>query len=497
MEQLSNIDLFTIGNFTMNMAQLATICFIAAILVFVYWLLEHRIFPWYYGMDSTLEVNRGRMRKAVRFTAFGVFVVGVLRVLELDFELINIVLEKLSPEELKRIEMENPEAANDGSGLRFIVKISTLVKVLIAYILANVLDLVLGEIITQRFHRIRTVARKQGETVTGEEPKKVKWLRPALITLVIMFFASETGLAFYHPFTIPTNAAGTTGIDLTIGKVLKAVLVFFLVNLTLSFFTSFLLKGYYQRSKIDNGSQFAINRLLTYFAYLIGVLLVIQAAGFNLIGIWTGAAALLVGIGIGLQQTFNDLICGIIILFERSVKVGDVIELSGHEVGTVRKVGTRTSILETRDDIIIFVPNSKLIGENVKNWSQVERKARFHVLVGVAYGSDTALVKELLLKAAKEHTRVLDSPPPFVRFLDFGESSLDFDVIFWTRDFMRIEDTKSDIRLAIDAAFRARGVEIPFPQRDLWIRNGVRIEDTKGLKEQNEAQDDEDPQTPG
>ncbi|MFT4685239.1 MAG: small-conductance mechanosensitive channel [Neolewinella sp.] len=490
MEQLSNIELFNVGSFTANMAQLAIIGFLAAVLIFVYWLLEHKIFPWYYGMDSTLEVNRGRIRKAVRFTAFGFFVVGVLRTLELDQELINIVLEKLSPDELKRIEMENPGAANDGSGLHFIVKISTLVKVLVAYIVANILDLVLGEILTQRFHRIRTVARKQGETVAGNEPDRIRWLRPVLIILVIMFFATETGLAFYHPFTIPTNAAGTTGIELTIGKIIRATFVFLLMNLVLSFFTSFLLKGYYDRSKIDTGSQFAINRLLTYFAYLIGVLLVIQAAGFNLIGIWTGAAALLVGIGIGLQQTFNDLICGIIILFERSVKVGDVIQLAGHEVGTVRKVGARTSIVETRDDIIIFVPNSKLIGENVTNWSQVERKARFHVKVGVAYGSDTALVKEILINAAKEHSRTLDSPPPFVRFLDFGDSSLDFDVIFWTRDFMRIEDTRSDIRLAIDAAFRARGVEIPFPQRDLWIRGElppVRKVESKKEAEKNEG----------
>ena len=104
------------------------------------------------------------------------------------------------------------------------------------------------------------------------------------------------------------------------------------------------------------------------------------------------------------------------------------------------------------------------------NWSQVERKARFHVQVGVAYGSDTALVKELLITAAKEHPRTMDSPPPFVRFLDFGDSSLNFDVIFWSRDLMRIEDTKSDIRFAIDAAFRARGIDIPFPRRDIWIR---------------------------
>ena len=481
MEQLSNFDLFTLGGFTMNAAQLASIGFMAGLLAFAYWLLEYKLFPWYYGLDSTLEVNRGRMRRAVRFTALGFFVIGVLRVLELDYVILNFFLEEISAERQKEIEMANPDAANDGAGLRFVVRISHLVEVLIAYIIFNVIDVVLGEIVTQRFHRKQEAARATGATISAGAPVKVKWLRPVLITLIVIFFANQTGLAYYHPFNVPTGVEGKV-MNFTVGKMLNALLVFFLVNLSLSFVITFLLKGYYQRSKIDTGSQFAINRLLTYFAYMIGVLLVIQTAGFNLIGIWTGAAALLVGIGIGLQQTFNDLICGVIILFERSVKVGDVIELSGHEVGTVRKIGTRTSVVETRDDIIIFVPNSKLIGDNVMNWSQVERKARFHVKVGVAYGSDTALVKEILINAAKDHARVLDSPPPFVRFLDFGASSLDFDLLFWSRDMMRIEDTKSDIRLAIDAAFRTRGVEVPFPQRDLWIRNGIRVEGSKAIK---------------
>ncbi len=473
MERLSEIVLLEYGRFSIDLFQLTMIALMAAGLLFVYWLLEHRLFPWYYGMDSTSEKNRNRMRRVSRLTLLSVFIVWLLRTLDIDFSLINVLIQELDAAEAKRLEMENPDGANDGFGLRFIVKISTLVEVLVAYVVANLLDVILGEVVNQRFHRLTSVAKQKGRMTTsmaGGTQDRIKWLRPFLYTLVVIFFANLTGLARYELTPhVPFDSAAA-GLTITVGKVLNAVLVFFLISLLLSFFISFLLRGYYQRTKIDTGSQFAINRLLTYFVYLIGILLVIQTAGFNLVGIWTGAAALLVGIGIGLQQTFNDLICGVIILFERSVKVGDVIELSGHEVGTVRKIGTRTSVVETRDDIIIFVPNSKLIGENVMNWSQVERKARFHVQVGVAYGSDTALVKELLITAAKEHPRTMDSPPPFVRFLEFGESSLNFDVIFWSRDLMRIEDTKSDIRFAIDAAFQARGIEIPFPRRDIWIR---------------------------
>lgn len=499
MEQLRDIELFSIGSFTMDMAQLAIIGFLGAVMVFVYWLLEHKIFPWYYGLDATSDVNRNRIRRVTHFALISFFIVGLLRVLDIDYPLLDFPLDSdldsLSPEERKLREQANPDAANDGSGAHFILKISMLLEVLVAFVVANLLDLILGEIVTQRFHRLKARGENSSTpALSGEMPDRIKWLRPLLYTMVAILFANLTGLFPYSLFSFPQMSKDATPIAMTVGRVLNAAFVFLLVNLLLSFFISFLLKGYYQRTKIDTGSQFSINRLLTYLTYFIGFLLVIQAAGFNLIGIWTGAAALLVGIGIGLQQTFNDLISGVIMLFERSVKVGDVVELSGHEVGTIRKIGTRTSVLETRDDIIIFVPNSKLVGENVMNWSQVERKARFHVKVGIAYGSDTALVKEILVKAAKDHNRVLDSPPPFVRFLDFGDSSLDFDVLFWSRDLMRIEDTKSDIRLAIDAAFRARGVEVPFPQRDLWIRGGLRKERSK---EKKEDEDEGDAQTPG
>jgi small-conductance mechanosensitive channel len=478
MEQLSEIQLLELGTYTVNLLQLTSLVAVALASVLLYWLLEHRLLDWYYGLETTSVRNQARMRRVVRFTIFGIFTVLILRIFEIDYPLLNQpinedLLSAAEKEAMKLKEMANPDGANDSNGPRYIIKISHLVEVLIAYIIANLLDMVLGEILTQRYFRRRNEG--EGKSADATEPGdsgKIPWLRPLLITLVVILFANETHIARFDLFTIPTGGS-KSGFVLTVAGVLHAMLVLCVVSLSLSFLISFILKGYYQRSKIDTGSQFAINRLITYFAYFIGILLVIQAAGFNLIGIWTGAAALLVGIGIGLQQTFNDLICGIIILFERSVKVGDVVELSGHQVGTVRKVGARTSVVETRDDIIIFVPNSKLIGENVTNWSQVERKARFHVAVGVAYGSDTQLVKEILIKAAKDHNRVQDSPPPFVRFLDFGDSSLNFEVLFWSRDMIRVEDTKSDIRFAIDAAFRARGVEIPFPQRDLWIRGGL------------------------
>jgi small-conductance mechanosensitive channel len=139
-------------------------------------------------------------------------------------------------------------------------------------------------------------------------------------------------------------------------------------------------------------------------------------------------------------------------------------------VGTVRRIGVRTSLVETRDNMTIIVPNSKLIGDVVTNWSHDEDKARFKIVVGVAYGSDTALVKKLLLQVAQEHPKALKRPAPIVRFVNFGDSSLDFELHFWTKEFIRIEDIKSDMRFETDRLFRENDISIPFPQRDVWMR---------------------------
>jgi len=456
MERLRDINLFELEMMSVNLYQVVLIA-LALLGVFVFgWLVLEKLFPWYYSRESTSEQNRGRTRRVVRFVLVSLFLVSLLRILGIDFTFFDQLVQRAP--------------CGDCPEVYFTIRISTILKALTVFIVANVLDLVLEEILLQRFYRTSQEEKASGGTAPKTVDQRFKVIRPLMYTLALAFVAQDTGIGRYYFHQIK-DSGGDVIANINVERLILAVALFFVIRLVLNVFISLIMRRYYTRSKVDTGSQFAINRLITYFAYLIGVLLVIQAAGFNLVVIWTGAAALLVGIGIGLQQTFNDLICGVIILFERSVKVGDVVELSGHQVGTVRKIGTRTSVLETRDDIIIFVPNSKLIGENVTNWSQVERKARFHVKVGVAYGSDTELVKNLLMEVAKEHPRVLDSPRPIVRLLDFGDSSLDFDLIFWSRDFVRVEDTRSDLRFAIDAAFRARGVEIPFPQRDVWVRS--------------------------
>ncbi|MDP4712393.1 MAG: mechanosensitive ion channel [Saprospiraceae bacterium] len=259
-------------------------------------------------------------------------------------------------------------------------------------------------------------------------------------------------------------------LDFRISDILEIALIFLAARLAIWFLTQVVLGNYFKRQNIDYGSQFAINQLLKYFIYIVAGLLALESVGIQPTVLLAGSAALLVGIGLGLQQTFNDLISGIILLFDRTVEVGDFVQL-GSLVGVVKKIGIRTSVLETRDDISVIVPNSKLVGEQVVNWNHSDDKARFSVAVGVAYGTDTTLVKNLLLSVAKENPDILPTPEPFVRFTNFGDSSLDFELHFWSTRFMIIENVKSDLRFSIDDVFRKNNISIPFPQRDVWMRS--------------------------
>jgi small-conductance mechanosensitive channel len=254
-----------------------------------------------------------------------------------------------------------------------------------------------------------------------------------------------------------------------VSNIINAILAFLFIRIILWIILQLLL-GYYKRKEMDIGSQYAINQLIKYVIYVVMLLTVIQALGFQLTVIWGGAAALLVGFGLGLQQTFNDLFSGIIIMVEGSIHVGDMVRVKG-EIGQMTKIGIRASEVRMRDDVELIVPNSHLVMDSIANWNHSDHKARFFVADGVAYGSDTELIKKVLLSVAAKHSKVVDYPEPFVRFADFGDSALNFELHFWTFDVFRVLSTQSDLRFGIDKAFRENNIAIPFPQRDLWIRN--------------------------
>jgi small-conductance mechanosensitive channel len=224
--------------------------------------------------------------------------------------------------------------------------------------------------------------------------------------------------------------------------------------------------------KLDKGQALAYYQIAKYFIIVISIAFILDALGIKVTFLLAGSAALLVGVGLGLQQLFNDLVSGLIILTENSIKIGDIIEIEGM-AAKVRQIGLRTSKVENRSGIFMIIPNSKIVNENVTNWSHNKRITRFSLTVGVAYGSDVDLVAKVLVEAANENEHVDKTMPSTPRFTDFGDSALIFELLFWTENSFRIEDVKSELRFAINKKFIENGIQIPFPQRDLHLKTTI------------------------
>ena len=252
--------------------------------------------------------------------------------------------------------------------------------------------------------------------------------------------------------------------------VLIAIIIIFLTRI-IATISSRLMNNVLKRNKnTDKGRRYAISQITKYMIYSLGVLIAISNIGIDVTALSASLAALLVGVGIGLQDTFNDTFSGIVLLFEGTLHVGDVVDMEG-TIGRVERIGLRTSTVRTRENIILTVPNRKFIGEKVINWSNNDQRTRFRIEVGVAYGSDAEKVKELLIKVAMEEPRVFNEPRPQVWFMDFADSALKFELLFWSDQYFVIEDVKSQLRYAINKTFAENNVKIPFPQQDVYIKS--------------------------
>ena len=351
---------------------------------------------------------------------------------------------------------------------RIIVRYSIILIGLIVLILAWLTEWFFSNILIYKYEKDRKEevldSKENIADVRTTINKLVQYIVIVLAAIALIKTLDWNFVMFQYPLSDGNDW------QFTPSKILTVVVIFLIARIIIWVLTQVALFSLFKRRHIDQGSRFAINQLLKYLIYFIATILAIEGLGIDMTLILGGAAALLVGVGLGLQQTFNDFFSGLVLLFERTVSVGDIMEVGG-EVGAVKKIGLRSSIIETRSNVSIVVPNSKLVNDSVKNWTQFVEFTRFEVSTSVAYGSDTILVKKLLLTAANEHHQILDYPVPFVRFNNFGESALDFTVYFFSNRYMIIEDIKSDIRFRIDELFKENNITIPFPQRDIWIRS--------------------------
>ncbi|CAN5220680.1 hypothetical protein BH09BAC5_BH09BAC5_10530 [soil metagenome] len=228
-------------------------------------------------------------------------------------------------------------------------------------------------------------------------------------------------------------------------------------------------KGIYKTHHIEEGKKYSIYNLLKYFILIVITIIILRSLGFDLSVVLAGSAALLVGIGLGLQSLFSDFISGIILLIDGSIKVGDILEING-SVCKVEEIKLRTTTVLTGDDKHIILPNSVLTKTQLINWSYSNIDSRFEIKIGVSYSSDIHLVMKLLVEAMEMQDGVISEPKPFTRFKEYGESSLEFSAYFWTGKIFHVESMKSEIRIRIFELFKKNNIDIPFPQRVVHLK---------------------------
>jgi len=263
---------------------------------------------------------------------------------------------------------------------------------------------------------------------------------------------------------------GTTFTVNTLVILICSLITVFVVS---AFIKRMLVKRVFTRYNMDPGTAESVGTITKYFFIILGLAIIMQTSGINLSALGILFGALGIGIGFGLQNISNNFISGIIILFERPIKVGDRVEVDGI-AGNIVSIAARATIIITNDNIAIIVPNSKFINEKVINWSLNDKLVRFNFPVKVSYKEDPANIKRILLAVASNCEGVETSPAPDVLFEDYGDSSLNFNLRVWSSEFSYTPLVlKSKLYYSIFEEFRKQGVEIPFPQRDLHIKSGL------------------------
>ena len=272
-----------------------------------------------------------------------------------------------------------------------------------------------------------------------------------------------------------------TPIPFTFSSILFILIVFVFARFIVTLCRIFIHRSTKTRAWIDEGRRYTFIQVTKYFIYTIAIIVAIQGLGVDITLLIYGSTALFVGVGLGLQSVLGDMFSGIILLFDGSIKVGDIVELSDNEIAKVQNIYIRTSQLKTIDGKFVIVPNSRLTKENVTNLTISDKATRFHVKISVAYGTDTKKLKEILYECALQHPLVEKRRNIIVLFDDFGGYALEFRVYFWVKRTWEILNIKSDIRYIIDQRFRENGIKIPFPQRDLHLVSDQRNSDTEEL----------------
>ena len=303
----------------------------------------------------------------------------------------------------------------------------------------------------------------------------------ALWSLIVFGLGDDARLAL-DAFLRASFQLGSATISVSV--ILTFILVI-VATFLLAAVIRFLLEGeILPRLKLQRGLAFTITTTVRYAVLVGGILLAFSAADISLSRFTLLAGALGVGLGFGLQNLVSNFVSGLILLFERPIQVGDVVDV-GSLLGEVRRIGMRSSTIRTVEGAEVVVPNNDLISKSVVNWTLSDRRRRIEIKVGVAYGSDPEQIIGLLLQAAADHPEALTDPPPAAYFMGFGESSLDFVLHVWASRFEQGLALQSALRRAVHRVLGEAGIEIPFPQRDLNLKS-VTPDAAAALREERE-----------
>lgn len=298
----------------------------------------------------------------------------------------------------------------------------------------------------------------------------VQWLGVIFWILIALALFSIRDLVFSFVTDVLSAELKLGSINLTLGHVVAFVIAIWFAVMASRFIRFVLEEDVFPRVDIGTGVSYAISTMVHYVVLTLGLLIAIAALGFELSQFAIIAGAVGIGVGFGLQNIINNFVSGLILLFERPVKVGDTVQI-GEQIGTLSQIGLRASVLRKVDGSDVIVPNSQLISEEVVNWTMSDEKRRLDIPVGVAYGTEPQRVLDLLKSVANANEDILVDPPPRALFLAFGESSLDFELRAWTENSDNWVTIRSDLVTAVSNALSDAGIEIPFPQRDLHVRH--------------------------
>jgi small-conductance mechanosensitive channel len=328
---------------------------------------------------------------------------------------------------------------------------------------------------------LKKYAKSANITIEG---RRVTWLKMisqsvylvAIYVAVLSFKFNNKDITFADLFRV--KLINLPNFKLDFSALLVIISVFFGARIFVSFSTLVISRRFQRSKNYDKATEFIYVQIAKYFIYIFSIFFCLQLLNVTslLLG---GSAAILVGIGFGIQDVFKDFVAGFVLLFEAKLRVGDIVQITPVSKGNTKsfetivakilKINLRTTEIQTREGNILIIPNTRLTQEQVENWSHGSELTRFTIKVTVEYGSNTEAIQRLLKQAALAHPNVNKNEPIFVRLADFGDSGLELELIFWADQSWDINNYKSEIRFEIDRLFREHKIKIPYPQRVMHV----------------------------